>query len=260
MIPPNIYRPKPRNVRTFRIPHSPFAPKARWGFTLIELMVVIAIIAILATLLMPAFKGMTQKAQGVTCSNNLRQLGVLSEIYAADNNGEFPPPWTYSCLWMDKLIADTQYGGDLAKAHAAMSTDKAGTRCPTRIRSSADYSATFNSAYGATAARDGGKWWFNYGMNYNYLSKVPEGGGLRLPIRHVAAQKPSQCIYVADSNIEAGGQPRDINRGWSAAYPSPRHNGRANVLWVDGHVTAETLAWLIDPVNAIFWKADPATQ
>jgi prepilin-type processing-associated H-X9-DG protein len=91
-------------------------------------------------------------------------------------------------------------------------------------------------------------------MNYVFLSDNPEvPGSYRIPRRLLSVEKPSQCVYLADSNIEAGGYPRDINRGWDAAYPSARHNGRANVLWVDGHVTAETQAWLTDPANAKFW-------
>ena len=221
------------------------------GFTLIELLVVIAIIAILAALLIPSFGRARTQSQSATCANNLRQISVLTGIYATENNGEFPAPWSYNYLWMDKLIADTQFGGDFVKAHAAMSTDKAGTRCPTRLRSSADYSTTFKAVYSPIAARDGGNWWFNYGMNYVNLSSSVSGA--RIPIRQINIQTPSQCIYLADSNIEIGGSPRDINRGWSAAYPAARHNGRANVLWVDGHVTAETQAWLIAPPNAKFW-------
>ncbi len=67
-------------------------PERQTGFTLIELMIVVSIIAILATILIPTYFHARAEAMSASCEANEKQIATALEEYAVDHAGSYPAP------------------------------------------------------------------------------------------------------------------------------------------------------------------------
>jgi general secretion pathway protein G len=72
------------------LPPSPPQQSGRFAFTLVELLTVIAIIAVLAAIIFPTFSAARGKARQVSCQSNLRQIGMGFQMYTQDYDGYLP--------------------------------------------------------------------------------------------------------------------------------------------------------------------------
>ncbi len=112
----------------------------RKGFTLIELLVVIAIIAILAAILFPVFAQAREKARGISCLSNQKQIGTGLQMYLQDYDGTYPMDqyfadpgkWNDQHSWYDSIYPYIK-NGDRSKNSAGNTVTWGGDgifRCP----------------------------------------------------------------------------------------------------------------------------------
>ncbi len=84
----------------------------RCGFTLVEILVVIVIVALLAGSLLPAFNSARASARTKTCASNLKQISLAFNLYVTDNRGMYPPitigKENADCGWAEPIYSYTK--------------------------------------------------------------------------------------------------------------------------------------------------------
>lgn len=241
------------------------------GFSLLELLVVVSIIAVLAALIAPALARAKARAHQTVCLNRLRQWQAAFAMYAHDNEDQIPresfiPGGTTWNLWIqvwNPLAQDVWYNA--LPPHLQQPQVK--TFAPPAVRNDFYDRRLFYHCPSVRfpAARLGEVAYFSVAMNSKLILRP------NTTIRFSSIQKPSSTVTFLDNRLDGEPavhpkQPTD-HLGQPSAFASrfvTRHLGRGTVAYADGHVDHrlghEVVAegYAIHPQTGLIWTADPA--
>lgn len=216
------------------------------AFTLIELLVVVSIIAVLASMLLPAIGLVRQQARSIICSSSLRQLQMANIGYAGDSAGLYVPTnvfgtgaagscgyWTGNVDFLERLEAGAvAWNGN-------QGTFARGFLCPLVL-----------------GALGSGPYYYVFGANATMLS------GTELCSRTSSIRSSSNIIAFADG-LDTNLNQWSASSYWMAGGPAPegikinqaiayRHAGWAMAVMFDGHTERFKLTDLSPGMN--HWK------
>lgn len=187
--------------------------KAAAKFTLIELLSVIAIVAILMSVLLPALQNARRAVKSTACANNMRQMGLAMISYTCDYDNWMPPDRGSGAIYWAQCI----YPEYLALSSTFC--------CPSGLEELYSTKPTYN---------------YMYNM---YLGCMRDWAGVNASPRKIyRCAYPSICSVAIDGKNKTANRPDfDLGGGkaYIADYIDTRHSVNTNVLFADTHVAGQ---------------------
>jgi prepilin-type N-terminal cleavage/methylation domain-containing protein/prepilin-type processing-associated H-X9-DG protein len=239
-------------------PSKGFATK---GFTLVELLVVIGIIALLISILLPSLNRARETANRVKCASNMRQIGQAILLYSNDNKGAYPRTLysngSSTCTWATGANSSDPFASGALESYNDVSAAmflllRAGDitsevfTCPSSNAQKWDYGGGTNTAQN-WVNWNGGTTGLLVNESYSYENPYPSttavSNGFKLNSSISAEYAVAADLNPGDTttHVSAAGQVDTVTTTSSAKQMtganSTNHSGAGqNVLFGDGHV------------------------
>lgn len=227
----------------------------RRGFTLVELLVVIGIIAVLIAILMPALAAARQEAQAVQCSSNLRQLGMAIEMYSQEAKGYCITSWMGATGGSYGSLPSYTWRSML---YRYVNKNKGVFRCPTYDDNVAAPAGALPFAAGFSWDPDTNEWGYcGYAANrvhYQQGSPTDPMAGIldnAIQPKLTEIKDSTRVIFLTDASNEHGlPSPSSPSGFWADSIyyfsnnhdfiridkAALRHRNACNYSFADGHV------------------------